>query len=42
MLLTPNIAATLNANDAPAARATPPSVVSVTATAAGTAAKNAI
>jgi len=42
MLLTPNIAATLNANAAAAARATPLWVVSVTTTAAGTAPKNAI
>jgi len=42
MLLTPNIAATLVANAIPAARATVPSVVTATAAAAGTAAKNAI
>jgi hypothetical protein len=41
MLLTPNIAATLNANAAAAARATPVCVVTVTAAAAGTAAKKA-
>jgi hypothetical protein len=40
-LLTPNIAATLNANAADAARATPVCVVRMTATAAGTAAKKA-
>src|SRR3954471_16919532 len=42
MLLTPNIAATLNANAIAAARATPVCVVAVTAAAAGTAATEAI
>lgn len=41
MLLTPNIAATLKANAADAARATPVCVVRMTATAAGIAAKKA-